>query len=69
MVSEIMKKKIKWQAFGKYSQGTEVLLGKAENLVQVHGIYLLSFLVEMKNLNRSSNDRVDKSKVSSLIKT
>ena len=25
MVSELMKKKIKWQAFGKYSKGMEVL--------------------------------------------
>lgn len=31
MVSEIMKKKIKWQAFGKYSKGMEVLSMKTES--------------------------------------
>lgn len=31
MVSEVMKKKIKWQAFGKYSKGMEVLSMKTEN--------------------------------------
>lgn len=41
---------------------------KTENLVQVHRIYLFSFLVEMENLNKSLDDRVDKSKMSSLIK-
>lgn len=48
MLSEIMKKKIKWQAFGKYSKGIEVLSMKTENLVQVHRIYLLSFLGDGK---------------------
>lgn len=47
----------------------EVLPTKTENLVQVYRVYLFSFLVEMKNLNKSSEDRVDKSKMSSLIKT
>ena len=69
MVSELMKKKIKWQAFGKYSKGMEVLSVKTENLVQLHRIYLFSFLAEMENSNKSSDDRVDKSKMSSLIKT
>ena len=69
MVSEIMKKKIKWQAFGKYSKGMEVLSMNTENLVHLHRIYLFSFLAEMENLNKSSEDRVDKSKMSSLIKT
>lgn len=68
-VSEIMKEKIKWQTFGKYGKGMEVLPMRTENLVQVHRIYLFSFLVEMENLNNSSDDKVDKSKMSSLIKT
>lgn len=58
MVSEIMKKKIKWQAFGKYGKGMEVLSMKTENLAQVHRMYLFSFLVELENLNKSSNERV-----------
>lgn len=62
MVSEIMKKKIKWQAFGKYNKGMEVLSEKTVNLVQVHKMYLFSFLVEIKNLN--NDDTVDKSKMS-----
>ena len=69
LVSELMKKKIKWQAFGKYFKSMEVLSVKTANLVQLHRIYLFSFLAEMENLNKSSDDRVDKSKMSSLIKT
>ena len=69
LVSELMKKKIKWQAFGKYCKSMEVLSVKTANLVQLHRIYLFSFLAEMENLNKSSDDRVDKSKMSSLIKT
>lgn len=42
---------------------------KTEDLVQVQRMYRFSFLVEMENLNKSSDDRVDKSKMSSLIKT
>ena len=69
LVSELMKKKIKWQAFVKYCKSMEVLSVKTANLVQLHRIYLFSFLAEMENLNKSSDDRVDKSKMSSLIKT
>lgn len=50
--------------FGKYSKGMEVLSVKTERTSSVTQNISFSFLAEMENSNKSSDDRVDNQRCS-----